>query len=130
MKEVKVTKRIPSQQLEASVTYDFPETTAEYVEAFGEDVAVGLLEDQLVLRIQAKLGTELVNSKGVATEKTPEQIQEDIDGWKPGVAAARTGSGKKKVVDNLAKLIAAGKMDEVQELLKAAKAQAEAEAAK
>ncbi len=126
MKAVTVKKRIPSMNIEASTDYLYPETIAEAKEVFGEDVCVGLIEDQLTLRIQAKLGSLMVDSKGNLTDKTKEEIQTAFDEWKPGVAPAR-GSGKKSLVNSLAKLIKAGKKEEVEALLKAAKEAAEAE---
>ena len=99
----------PEKGIEAaSVSFDFnvPDTVADYVTKYGEDVTKNILDQQLTIKLQAAARTKL--TKG----KTGEEIQAWAETFVPGVSPER-----KSPVDKIAALMA-GLSPEQREALK------------
>lgn len=81
---------INSEKVGISCEKEIGATTAEFVELFGEDVAYSMIS-QSVSRIGGnKIRT--LHKKG----KSPEEIQQAIADWKPGVVVRGTGKTLEK----------------------------------
>lgn len=85
---VEVTAKAPKVEKEATVNYNFGENLGEMVDLFGEDVVRNYAERQMTIQLQANIRRLL------EAGQTPEQIQEAINRWKPGVITRLvTGGG-------------------------------------
>jgi len=64
----------------AAVDYTFPDSVAEYVEIFGEEVVKSIIHQQSKIKLQAGMRTHLLSGKSA------EEIQAWADNWRPGLA--------------------------------------------
>ncbi len=64
---------------EVTVQYSIGDTVAELVEQFGEEVVYNRARQSVIIAVQAFLRGQLEQ------EKTPEEIQDAVRDWKPGV---------------------------------------------
>ena len=73
----------------ANVNYAFPETLAEASEVYGEAVALSILLQQVTVKLQGGVRTQL------KAGKTSKEIQAWADGWKPGMAKPKKSALEK-----------------------------------
>jgi hypothetical protein len=64
---------------ECAVSYDMGDTVQELVQQFGEEVVYSRARQSLIIAIQAYIRGQL------EAGKQPEEIQEAVADWKPGV---------------------------------------------
>lgn len=95
-----VSARLADMDKEDAVTvqYDFGDNLAEAVESYGEEVVFSSYKSSVVIDLQAYI-------RGlIRRDKTPEEIQEAVSNWKPGVKAVRGKSAAEKLDTLLGKL--------------------------
>ena len=100
MSDNNVSAKIQSTGREITVQYDFGSTLDEAVEKFGGDVvfsrfrAAATVDLQGVMRrhMQDQLGKD---DKVTQAEKTDDEINEIVAGWKPGLAKPKKSPGDK-----------------------------------
>lgn len=95
----------------AEITYNFPDTVADYVNAYGEEVVKSLVYQKTKIAIQA--GMRLALRSG----KNQDAIQEWANNWRPGLAKPKKSQLEKalQASQNMSE-------GELNELLKAIKA--------
>lgn len=80
------------------VQFDFGSNLAESVELYGEDVVYTRYKSAAVIDLQAYM-------RGmIRAEKSPDEIEEAVGNWKPGVKAARGKSAVEKLETLMGKL--------------------------
>lgn len=99
-------KVLASGEVEAN--YAFPETLEEAGEMFGEEVALSLLNAQLTVALQSNLRrwAASADEAGEVTTASEEELQANVDAWKPGTVNRSKKSKEDKVLDII------GDMDE------------------
>lgn len=91
MKEsiIEAKTKIDGQDFEASSKFNMPETTAEAVKAFGEDVVLSVLNSKVVIMVQAKMRSEIKKSVEANNEVDLDAVQEAVSSYKPGIVQPR-----------------------------------------
>jgi hypothetical protein len=84
----------------ATVTYDLGETLDEAVELFGAEVVFRRFSAAATIDIQAMIRRGLTRTEGEGDAKKPnpmtaEELQAQVDAWKPGMAKPRKSKSEK-----------------------------------
>lgn len=82
--EIRASKKIGDDELEATVQYDFGGSLAAATEKFGEEVVYSNFVRASVVTAQAAIRRML------ETGKSGEEIQAAMESWRPGVTLERT----------------------------------------
>lgn len=83
-----------------TVEYDVPESLAGLSEAFGEDVIASASRGAIVISLQAFM------RRLIEKEKTQEEIQAEVDTWKPDTRSVVKQSAFEKATSSIQKLSA------------------------
>lgn len=81
-----------------TVNYDMPETLAELVKKFGEQVVETAANAQLIISLQAYMRRLIEAGKG------KEEIQKEVDNWSPGVRSVVRQTPFERAASSLDKL--------------------------
>ena len=80
---VTANEKTGTKEATVSFTYDVPDTVQGYIEEFGEDITKSILDQQLIVKVQA-------GARGkVKQGKTDAEVQDWADTYKPGAAPVR-----------------------------------------
>lgn len=91
---MEVTAQVKKSGKSVTVNYDVPEDLEGLRSRFGDEVVAGRAHGAIVIDLQAFLRRKLeAPLKEGESAPTQEQIQAEVDNWKPGT---RTSSGPKK----------------------------------
>lgn len=101
MANVSTSKVIDGNKVVVNTEYNFGESLAEAVSLFGEEVVFDYFTANATVRLQAFVRTR------IEARKSEEEIQEEANGWKPGVVQRSSKDPKESIVKDFAKLSAA-----------------------
>jgi hypothetical protein len=91
MSEIKIKAVDPKSKKTATVNFKLPDTTAQAVQMWGEDVVLGKVRRTVVIDVQAKIRNWLTQEKPL----TEAEIQTAVNNWKPGVTAVKMSFAEK-----------------------------------
>jgi len=110
------------EDLEVVINHDFPETLEDYVDKLGDEVVLGIINQQYTIKLQALMRGRMVSKDKDGniqpSGQTAEEIEAAASTWVPGAPRE-----KATTVEKLAKKAAKMSDDELEEFIAMVKAE-------